>query len=484
MTIKNQIVLVTYPDSLGSDLKELNSILKEYFQGVVGGVHILPFFPSSADRGFAPLTYEKVDPAFGTWDDIRRLGENFYLIFDFMVNHISRSSEYFQDFLQKKDESQYAKMFIRYQEFWPEGAPTQADIDLIFKRKPRAPYVEAEFADGTAEKIWCTFAEEQIDLNLKSEVTRKFVVDTLINLVKHDASVIRLDAFAYGTKKVGTNCFFVEPEVWELLDGVRSILETYGVTVLPELHNHYTKRLQLAQKDYWVYDFALPMLLLYSLYTGSNQRLLNWLRQCPRKQFTTLDTHDGIGVVDVVDLLSPDEIELTKEYLFARGANVKKIYNTTAYQNLDIYQLNCTYYSALGNDDDAYILARAIQFFVPGIPQVYYVGLLAGENDIELLEETKIGRNINRHYYNRAEIETNLGRPVLKRLYNLMRFRNFYPAFDGDYQVSDSGNSQQLEISWRQDRFVAVLQANLHDHTFGITYFDPATGQIKQLEEV
>lgn len=147
--------------------------------------------------------------------------------------------------------------------------------------------------------------------------------------------------------------------------------------------------MKLAERGYWVYDFALPMLLLYSLYFGKNERLLNWLRICPRQQFTTLDTHDGIGVVDVHDLLTQEEIEETKEYLFSRGANVKPIYNTPAYNNLDVYHLNCTYYSALGNNDAAYLLARAIQFFTPGIPQVYYVGLLAGENDLELLEKTK-----------------------------------------------------------------------------------------------
>lgn len=122
-------------------------------------------------------------------------------------------------------------------------------------------------------------------------------------------------------------------------------------------------REKIAKEDYYVYDFALPMLLINALYYGQTQYLKHWFEICPRKQFTTLDTHDGIGVVDVKDLLPDEEIGRTKEDIFKFGANVKKIYNTAAYNNLDIYQVNCSYYSALGDEDDAYLLARAVQFF-------------------------------------------------------------------------------------------------------------------------
>ena len=103
MSVKNQIVLITYADSLGNNLKEMKEILKTYCQGAVGGIHLLPFYPSSADRGFAPITYEEVDEKFGTWNDIADLNNDFYLIFDFMINHISRQSKYFQDYKKKKD---------------------------------------------------------------------------------------------------------------------------------------------------------------------------------------------------------------------------------------------------------------------------------------------------------------------------------------------------------------------------------------------
>lgn len=156
------------------------------------------------------------------------------------------------------------------------------------------------------------------------------------------------------------------------------------------------------------------MLVLHALYSGKAEKLLHWLEICPRNQFTTLDTHDGIGVVDVKDLLTQEEVDFAVEALYEKGANLKRIYSSEAYNNLDIYQINCTYYSALGNNDAAYLLARAIQCFTPGIPQIYYVGLLAGENDLELLENSKEGRNINRHYYSLDEINQEIERPVVK----------------------------------------------------------------------
>ena len=480
-------MLITYADAMGKNLSELFEILEEHFRlpdgsRALGGIHILPFFPSSADRGFAPTCYDRVDPAFGDWSDVARLSEHYELAADFMINHISRQSPYFEDFLARKDDSEYADMFIRYKDFWPGGEPTQSQVDLIYKRKPRAPEVEVSFADGSVEKVWCTFDEEQIDLDLTSEVTRAFVRDSLLGLVKRGAKLIRLDAFAYSVKKADTSCFFVEPEVWSLLKWVRDLLAPHGVEILPEIHEHYSIQQKLADHGYWVYDFALPMLLLHTLYTGSNTRLLDWLRICPRNQFTTLDTHDGIGVVDVFDLLSEQEIEQVRDQLFSRHGNVKQVYNTAAYNNLDIYQINCTYYSALGGDDEAYLLARAIQFFSPGIPQVYYVGLLAGENDIELVERTKVGRDINRHPYTKAEVAENVARPVVRRLIDLMHFRNSYPAFSGVFKILGTRHEHEIRLAWDSGQAYAELSADLKRHSFSITYRDVESGKTKRLE--
>lgn len=465
--LENKVMLITYSDSMGNNLKTLKRVLGTYFEAAIGGVHILPFFPSSGDRGFAPVDYTRVEEAFGNWEDIESLSENYYLMFDYMINHISAQSEYYKDFLEKKDDSEYKDLFIRYKDFWENGEPSQEQVDAIYKRKPRAPYVEAQFADGTVEKVWCTFDEEQIDINVKTKTAKKFIEKNLTSMCKHGAAMIRLDAFAYATKKAGSSCFFLEPEVWELLDEVEEILRPYEVEVLPEIHEHYTMQMKISEKDYYVYDFALPMLLLNALYYGQTKYLKNWLAICPRKQFTTLDTHDGIGVVDVKDLLPDSEINRTKEDVFQFGANVKKIYNTAAYNNLDIYQLNCTYYSALGDDDAAYLLARAVQFFAPGIPQIYYVGLLAGKNDLKLLEETKVGRNINRHYYTEEEIEKEVRRPVVASLIRLMEFRNIHKAFGGSFSMKECGE-HQLHIARELEGSVVELIADFSTKKFKI----------------
>ena len=399
MQIKNEAMLITYSDSLGKNMKDLKFVLETYFKESIGGVHLLPFFPSTGDRGFAPSDYTTVDPDLGSWEDVDALGEQYYLMFDFMINHISRESKFFQDFKKNHENSPYKDMFIRVHEFFPPGRPTQADIDLIYKRKDKAPFQTVHFEDGTTEEVWNTFGEEQSDLDVKKEIVKAFIRETIKDMASHGCSLIRLDAFAYAVKKLDTNDFFVEPEIWDLLDEVRAEAAKYQVELLPEIHEHYS------------------------------------IQMSPMKQFTTLDTHDGIGVVDARDLLTDEELDYTSEQLYKVGANVKRVYSSEKYNNLDIYQINSTYYSALGNDDASYLLSRILQCFAPGIPQIYYVGLLAGENDIELLEATKEGRNINRHYYTLEEIEKEVERPVVKQLLSLLHFRNTSKAFDLEGEI-------------------------------------------------
>ena len=464
----NRVMLITYADSLGADLKELKTALDTWYDKAVGGVHILPFFPSGADRGFSPKTYQMVDPAFGSFADVEAIGKDRWLMFDFMVNHISAQSEYYQDFLEKKEESDWKDFFIRYSKFWPGGAPTQEQVDAIYKRKPRAPYIEAHFADGSEDKVWCTFSEEQIDLDVSSPKVLSFIDRTLEDMADHSASVIRLDAFAYAVKKPGGSCFFEAPEIWQLLDRIESRMQARGVEILPEIHEHYTIPLSLADRGYWIYDFALPVLTLHALYTGNGEYLARWLKMCPKHQYTTLDTHDGLGVVDVRDLLPQEETDRVLDLLYEKGANLNRKYSSEEYGNLDIYQVNTTYYSALGNSDARYLMARAIQFFAPGIPQVYYVGLLAGENDLELLERTRNGRDINRHGYSLEEIEENQKRPVVQDLKRLMELRNSHPAFDLEGNLDVMARDGHLRMTRRSGDEALELDCDLVSGRFTI----------------
>lgn len=465
-------MLITYSDSLGENMEELSKVMETYFEDAIGGIHLLPFFPSTGDRGFAPSDYTTVDSDLGSWEMIEKLGEKYYLMFDFMINHISRESLFFQDFKKEHLNSKYKDMFIRINDFFPPGRPNEEDLDLIYKRKDKAPFQEVEFADGETELVWNTFGEEQIDLDVTAEVTKEFIRQTIKNMAAHGCSILRLDAFAYAIKKLDTNDFFVEPEIWDLLDEVKAEAAKYDMELLPEIHEHYSIQMKIANHDYYIYDFALPMVMLYSLYSGRVERLAKWLEMSPMKQFTTLDTHDGIGVVDARDLLTDEELDYTSAELYKIGANVKKIYSSEKYNNLDIYQINSTYYSALGDDDKSYLLARVIQCFAPGIPQIYYVGLLAGKNDIDLLEETKEGRNINRHYYTIDEIKNEVKRPVVKALCNLLRFRNTSEAFDleGSIEIETPSSNEIVIIRKNKtNKITATLKANLSTKTFQIS---------------
>ena len=222
-------------------------------------------------------------------------------------------------------------------------------------------------------------------------------------------------------------------------------------------------------------------LFWHALYTCDTRRLKEWFAISPRNAISALDTHDGIGVIDVgpdrknpdgpPGLLSLEEINGLVETIDAKsnGASLEAI-------GTDIYQVNCTYYEALRRRDDDYLIARAIQFFAPGVPQVYYLGLLAGTNDLDLLRRTREGRDVNRRYYTRAKLHQRLQAPVVRALLDLIRFRNAHPAFAGDFQVDNSDNSS-LVLEWRKDRDWARLDVDLVCRRSVISYSSPAGDQ-------
>lgn len=476
MKLKNQVMLITYGDSLGSDIAAVHRNLNQYFQAAIGNVHLLPYFPSTGDRGFAPSDYRQVDPQLGDWSAVTALAADYPLMSDFMINHLSRQSPQFQDFQQKGAASAYRDLFLRWDRFWPVGRPTEADVALIYKRKDRAPEQTITFQDGSTAAIWNTFGPEQLDLDVRPPVTKDFIRTTLTGLIQRGSGMIRLDAFAYAIKKLDSNDFFVEPEIWTLLAEVAAIAREQGAELLPEIHEHYSIQRKLTDHGYWTYDFALPMVVLHALYSGTTTRLAAWLAASPMRQFTTLDTHDGIGVVDVRDILTPAEIDFTVAELYKVGANVKRKYSSAAYHNLDIYQLNTTFYSALGDDDRRYFLSRLLQMFAPGIPQVYYVGLLAGKNDLALLEATKEGRNINRHYYTDAEIATEVQRPVVQALLALFAFRNQSAAFDLAGTITVTTPTPQIIVITRENQ-AGTVQAQLTADLQRLTYQVTENGQ-------
>jgi sucrose 6(F)-phosphate phosphorylase len=476
--MKNQVQLITYADSLGGSLQTLYTVLTQHFHGLFGGVHILPFYPSSGDRGFAPIDYSKVDPAFGTWEDVRRIGAEFDVVADVMINHISRRSPVFQDFLRHGRRSPHADMFITLDKVWSGGTPPEADVSRIFLRRPDHPFADITIeATGEVERVWATFGHrydpEQIDLDVHSPLTRKFIVDLMSHLRSQGITIIRLDAVGYVIKKPGTSCFFVDPEIFTFMDWLEAKADELDMTLLPEVHAQRDTQLMLAENGSWVYDFTIPLLTLHTLFTQSSTILREVLLTAPRQQFTMLDCHDGIPVQPDLDgILPPPDAQAVVTRVLERGANLNRLHSCNPdYPDFEAHQINATYYSALGADDDAYLAARAIQFFAPGVPQVYYVGLLAGENDYDAVAVTGEGRAINRHNYSLSEIDAAVERPVVRRLFDLIRFRNHYPAFDGAFTLHDTPEDE-LRLSWELGASVCTLQVDLRTCTAHIAYRD------------
>jgi sucrose phosphorylase len=457
--------LLTYPDSLGGNLRELANLLDGPLDGLFGGVHILPPFPSSGDRGFAPLTYQEIDPRFGTWEDITRIGMGHDVMLDVMINHISRQSPEFQDFQRFGRRSRYADLFITLDKIWPNGDPPMSDVAQIFLRKPDSPFSSVTIEEtGEPERIWTSFGSanwsEQIDLDVTSDATRSLVSGWLRFFADHGVRLVRLDAVGYVIKKPGTSCFMVEPEIYEFLRWITGVADSLGLVVLPEVHDRYPTHERLAAYGFWTYDFVLPGLVLDAFETGEARRLAAHLRRSPRRQFTTLDCHDGIPVrPDLDGILEPSRMLELAERIRQRGGNVNRLLSDEQAGDVDVHQLNCTYYSALGSDDERYVAARAIQLFAWGVPQIYYVGLLAGENDMAAVERTGEGRAINRHDYAIDEVDHALRRPVVRRVVELVRLRNTHPAFLGELDVESEGST--LWLRWRNGDSTCSLHVDL-----------------------
>jgi sucrose phosphorylase len=466
---------MTYPDSLGGDLAALDTLLRGPLDGLFGGVHVLPPFPSSGDRGFAPLTYAEIEPRFGTWADVASLAQGHDVLLDLMINHISRRSVEFEDFQEHGRRSRYADLFITVDKVWPNGDPPADEVAMIFLRKPDSPFSAVTIRDtGEVEQVWTSFGSrdwsEQIDLDVTSSTTRALITDWLRSFADNGVRIVRLDAVGYVIKKAGTSCFMVEPEIYTFLDWIIGVAASLDLVVLPEVHDRYATHERLASHGYWTYDFVLPGLLLHALETGSAARLCDHLARSPERQFTMLDCHDGIPVrPDLDGILEPQEMLRLADLVQRRGGNVNHILSEAHLDGeVDVHQLNCTYYSALDCDDDRYVAARAIQLFARGVPQIYYVGLLAGENDHDAVFESGDGRSINRHNYTKEKVDSAMRRPVVQRLLDLIRLRRSHPAFAGSLEVSSPGPSL-LRLAWRHQDDICDLEVDLASGDAAVT---------------
>lgn len=477
-TLRNQVQLITYVDRFGGGgFEALSELLEGPLAGLFGGVHLLPFFYpiDGADAGFDPVDHRRIDERLGTWEGMAALSHDRDVAADLIVNHISAASPQFQDFLAKGELSESAGLFLLPENVFQDGI-AEADLRRIYRPRPEKPFNEYTLDDGSRRLLWTTFSAQQIDIDVRSQEGRAYLSSILEKFSRHGVGLVRLDAVGYAVKTPGTSCFMT-PETFDFIEDLTREVHDLGMEVLVEIHSHFAAQVEIAKQVDWVYDFALPPLILHALLGGTAGELKRWLEISPRNAITVLDTHDGIGVIDVgpaspddpdSGLLDAASIDSLVEGIHEQSGGASRAATGAAANNLDLYQVNCTYFDALGRDETAYLLARLIQFFAPGIPQVYYVGLLAGANDMDLFSRTRVGRDINRHFYSRDEIDEALGQRVVQRLTELIRFRNAHPAFGGEFELCESGEAV-LHIRRQKNDAAAELLIDFGSRSFQLT---------------
>jgi sucrose phosphorylase len=320
----------------------------------------------------------------------------------------------------------------------------------------------------------------QMDLNARSDLVWEFYDETLRKLSKYGAKIIRLDAFAYLHKEPGQPNFFNRPGTWDYLKRLRGIARKYDLTIFPEIHAEYGAGIheEIAQEGYPIYDFFFPGLVIDALDRGTNEALLKWIAEIESKGLQTINMlgcHDGSYRPG---LLSDELIDDTVERIIERGGLTKNLYNADG-KKIDYYQVNATFFSALGEDENKLLLARAIQMFMPGLPQVWYLDLFAGTNDYAAAEKGRTAghKEINRTTLKLIDIESGLKRPIVRDQISLIRLRNISPAFTGVMEVSET-DPHLLEICWKHPEATATLKADLLNHGFAVYQGDGANEEV------
>ena len=478
--MKNEVQLIAYADRLsGGDLRDLHRLLLGPLAGVFGAVHILPFFHTidGADAGFDPIDHTRVDARLGEWDDVRALSTDVDVMADVIVNHMSSDSPQFQDYSRRGAASAFDGLFLTLDAVFPGGA-SEADLRAVYRPRPGSPITNVTLTNGEQRALWTTFTPQQIDIDVLHPQGRAYLESILQVLADSGVRMIRLDAVGYAIKKAGQNCFML-PETFAFIDSFAAQARALGLEVLVEVHSHFRKQIEIAKRVDWVYDFALPPLVLHAFFFKTATCLNAWMAQRPANAITVLDTHDGIGIIDIgadasdrigkPGLVPPQELDALVDMIHVKSQGQSREATGAAASNLDLYQVNCSFYDAMGRDDRAYLLARAIQFFMPGIPQVYYVGLLAGTNDMDLLARTGVGRDINRHHYTPQQVAQAVQRDVVQRLLALIRLRNRHAAFNGVFSF-DAELPHRLCMRWVHGTETATLRVNFNDLSHGLNF--------------
>ncbi|TVR16013.1 MAG: hypothetical protein EA391_09045 [Balneolaceae bacterium] len=459
-------ILITYGDMVQpevgepvSKLSKQHLFLKKTLQEHFSTVHILPFFPSSSDDGFSVVDYRRVDVRLGGWDDIKEMSGDFRLMGDLVMNHISRHSDWFKQYLAKQEP---------YTDFFIEVDPK---IDLSDVTRPRSTPLLTPVHTKNGEKfVWSTFSDDQIDVNFANRDVLFEYLDIFFFYLSKGLSVIRLDAVAFIWKEMGTDCIHLE-QTHEIVKLVRTLTDCFApeATIITETNVPHKENISYfgdGDETHMVYQFSLPPLLLHAILTENSSYLTEWVKtlkplpdNCTYFNFTS--SHDGIGVRPLEGLVPQDEFTSLVESIRKKGGFVSEKKNPDG--SLSPYELNITYFDAFSGingsqslQERRYICSQIISMSLKGVPGIYFHNLTATRNNLQGVSITGRYRTINRKKWYYGELTGELSDPdsTTHRIFNKMKqiiaARKKHPAFHpfGRQSVADLGNELFCLLRW------------------------------------
>ncbi|MDJ0680052.1 MAG: sugar phosphorylase, partial [Xenococcaceae cyanobacterium MO_167.B52] len=492
---EKDLIVITYGDLLYSEssspLATLVNFLAQVpgFKKAINTLHILPFFPYSSDHGFSITDFRAVDPKLGSWQDIEEIGDSYQLMFDAVCNHISSQSIAFQEMLNGNPD--YKDIATVYRS--PEEL-TSEQRQIVVRPRTSDLLTKFQAIDGIVW-VWTTFSADQIDLNYRNPKVLLWVIETLLLYVRRGADLIRLDAVTYLWEIPGTPCANLE-QTHETIKLFRDIFNVVapGIALITETNIPHEQNISYFGNGHdeaqMVYNFALPPLVLHTFYRKDSTALSLWAKQLEFPSATTtylniLDTHDGIGLMGVKNILSSKDIQFLISQAREHGAFVS--YRTGADGEEEPYEINSTWFSALnldsGNEDinlqiKRFVASRSIALVLKGVPGIYLHGLIGSTNDVDAVLRSKSKRDINREIIDARKLYEELNLPnsklseltgYLSRILEIrVRQKAFHP----------NGEQQILLLS--PECFVALrIAPNCEEHILTLTN---VTNKVCQLE--
>lgn len=467
------VILITYGDSIvrpdEAPLATLKAFVGQHLQDVISIIHVLPFFPYSSDDGFSVIDYRQVKPELGEWQHIKALAQDFDLMFDVVINHVSRESRWFADYIS--DVPPANNYFIE----------VDPDTDLSMVTRPRSSPLLANINTPRGNKyVWATFSEDQIDLNFRNPAVLLEMVDITLGYLQAGARVLRLDAIAFLWKQIGTPSVHLQ-QTHEVVKLLRDIVEYVqpGTLVLTETNVPTQENLSYfgsGDEAHMVYQFGLPPLLLHAFNRGSAEHLTRWAMELPEPPAgcTYLNfaaSHDGIGLRALEGVLKPIEVEDLIDSMRRFGGFVSMKANPDGSDSP--YEINISFYDAMqgtrrGPDQwqlERFICSQAIMLALRGIPAIYLHSLLATPNYLKGVELTGRTRSINRRKWDYDELlnflaaENTPNHECFLHYRRLIQVRRNEPCFhpDNPQAIVDVDNSLFVVLREHRDHERRVL---------------------------